>query len=75
MGEPVQSEIGITTTWNATLSLKNIANKGFSVQLGLFDILNGGYIYAQAYNGGMMPFRATGREVSLKVSYVFSTNK
>lgn len=74
-GEAAQSELGITTTWNATLSWKNIANKGFSLQLGVFDILNGGYVYAQAYNGGKAPFRATGREVSLKVSYAFSNNK
>ncbi len=70
--QPAQSELKPTAIWNATLSLKNIKNKGFSIQIGAFDILNSGYVYAQGYNGGKAPFRATGREISLRVSYVFS---
>ena len=71
--EPVQSEIKQTLIWNATINYKNIGNKGISAQFGIFDITNSGYVYVQAYNGDKAPFRATGRELSLKLSYVFST--
>ncbi len=70
--EPVQSELDRSFIWNATLSFTNIFQKGFSAQLGAFDLLNSGYVYAQGYNGGKAPFRATGREISLRISYVFT---
>jgi outer membrane cobalamin receptor len=72
LSEPAQTELKPTAILNTTLSFTNFKNKGFSLQIGAFDLLNSGYVYAQGYNGGKAPFRATGREISMKLSYTFS---
>ena len=69
---PQQTAINATYIWNASLAYNKIANSGFSAQLGIYDITNSNYVFVQAYNGGKAPFRATGREILLKLSYSFS---
>ena len=69
---PQQTVINATYIWNASLAYNKIANSGFSAQLGIYDIANSNYVFVQAYNGGKAPFRATGREILLKLSYSFS---
>ena len=67
-----QTIINPTGILNFTLSYYSKQNKGLGVQLGLYDILDSKYLYVQAYNGDKNPFRATGREIALKLSYTFS---
>jgi outer membrane cobalamin receptor len=75
LGEPQQTVINPTFIWNTSLTYRNIANSGFTAQLGLYDLTNSKYVFVQAYNGGKAPFRATGREILLKISYTFSKKK
>jgi outer membrane cobalamin receptor len=71
LGDAQQTQLNPTFIWNTTLTYRNVANSGLTFQLGVYDLTNCKYVFVQAYNGGKAPFRATGREVLLKVSYAF----
>ena len=58
--------------WNLTFTVNKIIIEGLQARVGIFDVLNSNYLYINAYNNDKNPFRATGREFSLKLTYTFS---
>lgn len=69
---PYQEYLNPTFITNVTLSYACLKSSCLKTQLGVYDIFNSGYSYVQAYNGGKAPFRATGREIGIKLTYNFS---
>ena len=70
--EQTQKKFNPTVIWNLTVTLNSLGVKGLQARVGLFDVLNSNYLYLSAYNNDKNPFRATGREVSLKLTYTLS---
>lgn len=68
----IQKKFNPTAVWNLTLKFNNLFIKGMQATIGAFDILNSNYLYISAYNNNKAPFKATGREISLKLSYTLS---
>ncbi|MBL7812819.1 MAG: TonB-dependent receptor [Bacteroidetes bacterium] len=54
---------------NLTLDVKNIAGSGFDAGIGVYDVMNTGLTYVQAYDGGHAPLPGAGREILLRFRY------
>ena len=68
----IQKKFNPTVIWNLTLTFNTLGIKGLQARVGVFDVLNSNYLYISAYNNDKNPFRATGREFSVKLSYILS---
>ena len=56
---------------NIYFSRRNLIGGRMDAGLGVYDILDSGYSYAQPYNGGHSPLPAASREVRARLSYKF----
>ncbi len=70
--EHIQKQFNPTAICNLTLNVNKIIIEGLQARIGIFDVFNSNYLYISAYNNDKNPFKATGREFSLKLSYTFS---
>ncbi len=57
--------------YNAYFRYQNMPIKGAEIGLGLYDVFNSRYQYAQQYNGAHPPLPAESRELMLRFSYQF----
>lgn len=72
--EPVIEQLDPTPLVNLNLRYENLLTSGLDVSIGVFDLLDENYAFAQPYNGYHSPLPGTGREFVFKLIYGLNFN-
>ena len=56
---------------NASVRVDDVPLKGLNFSLGVYNLLGVDYRFVQPYTGGHAPLPGFGREVMLKIGYLF----
>jgi outer membrane receptor protein involved in Fe transport len=70
-GELTVEEIPTQVLANFVVRVDDVPVKGLSVSLGIYNIFGTDYRFVQPYAGGYAPMPGLGREVMLRVGYLF----
>ena len=67
--EPIVGKLKPSYLANLYVSYENLFVKGLDVGLGVYDIFDTNYMFAQPYNSLHAPFPSTSREIMIKIKY------
>jgi hypothetical protein len=72
-----ESYLKFAPAWyaNAALNFRNIFSDGFDIQVACMNILDQSKFYIQPYNSNHAPLPGSSRELQIKLSYNFKTDK
>lgn len=69
-GESSYNNLDPTWLFHVSLRYKNLI-PGMDLNVGVYDLMDQRYVYAQPYNSGLASFTGNGREFFIRISYAF----